>query len=75
MKKLLITLLSTLALAMMFTGCGGSAGSAQGAPGASDATEEVASTTVSENEVSKTTPKTPYNLSSVVGTPPGLPGQ
>ena len=76
MKKLMITLLSALALAVAFTGCGGSAGSAQSVPGASnnaDTTSEAGSSTVSGDETSVTTPKTPFNLSNQLGTPPGLP--
>ena len=76
MKKLLITSLSALALAMAFTGCGDS-GSVTSASGSSEGivveSNVVVSPVVDAQESAVTTPKTPFNLSEKVGTPPGLP--
>lgn len=71
MKKLIITLISVLALSITFTGCGDSAGSIS-----SNANTPIAEDIVAgeaDIEVAVTTPSTPYNLSSKLGTPPGLP--
>ena len=79
MKKSIITSLSVLALAITFTGCGGS-GSVTGASddlGALDdlggAEQVVVSPVVDQEVADVTTQNTPYNLSSKLGTPPGLP--
>ena len=75
MKKLLITLLSALALAIAFTGCGGGSAGSLSSTNVDDGGSTNVSPTVSDVEVSDTTPNAvPYKLTSALGTPPGLPG-
>ena len=72
MKKSIITSLSVLALAMAFTGCGGSGSVSDATDSVGDAVDNVVSPVVSEASALVTTPSTPYNLSEKLGTPPGL---
>ena len=75
MKNLIITSLSVLALAMAFTGCGDS-GSVTGVTDDSVSGGNVVVnpvTDVNTDSGAATTPKTPFNLSDKLGTPPGLP--
>lgn len=73
MKKLIITSLSVLAFAIAFTGCGGSGSVTDAADSVGDSVNNVVSPVVSEAAAIATTPDLPLNLSSSVGTPPGLP--
>ena len=77
MKNLIITSLSVLALAMAFTGCGDSGSVSSSASNSTGTGTEnsvgVESSTVDVVPTETTTPKTPFNLSDKLGTPPGLP--
>ena len=76
MKKLIITSLSALALAMAFTGCGesGSVSSGSDTVTGDNGSEYVDVSPVTGGTSTEiTTPKTPFNLSEKLGTPPGLP--
>ena len=86
----MISILSILALASMFTGCSESGSVTSNASGGDTSTStststtetstngEVASgdeviTTENGDVLAATLPKTPFNLSSQLGTPPGVP--
>ena len=69
MKKVALILVGLLAI--MLAGCG--EGSSSAGAGASDVIPVVVEPTVDEASAEVTTPRTPYNLSVAVGTPPGLP--
>jgi hypothetical protein len=72
MKKVALILAGLLV--MMLAGCGeGSSSSGGSTAGNGDSTANVVDTTVDATEAEVTTPKTPYNLSAALGTPPGLP--
>ena len=72
MKKVAFILAGLLA--MMLAGCGEGSSSASSSALDGGASEEVVIVeTVDAVEAETTTPKTPYNLSSTLGTPPGLP--
>ncbi len=73
MKKLIITSLSVLALAMAFTGCGESGSVSSASSDTSGNAAVVVSSTVDVTSAEATTPQTPFNLSDKLGTPPGLP--
>ena len=73
MKNLIITSLSALALAMAFTGCGDSGSVGGSANTSTNLGSGGVVSVVSGVDAEVTTPKTPYNLSDKLGTPPGLP--
>lgn len=71
MKKVAFILAGLLA--MMLAGCGEGSSSAVGSSTTDSSVSEEVVTTVDVASADNTTPKTPYNLSSALGTPPGLP--
>jgi len=72
MKK--VALIMAGLLAIMLAGCGEGSSSSGGSVSAPTGnTPTVVSPNVDADAADATTPKTPYNLSSAVGTPPGLP--
>lgn len=71
MKKVAFIMVGLLAI--LFSGCG---------EGSSTSTSDLGSggtvpvvNTVDASETELTTPSTPHNISSVLGTPPGLPNE
>ena len=70
MKKVAFIMVGLLA--MMLAGCGEGSSSASSST-LGDSEVVVVVETVDAAEAETTTPKTPYNLSSTLGTPPGLP--
>lgn len=80
MKKSIIILLSVLAMAFTFSGCGESEGSVSNVSNVSsdigsdisiDQDKELV--IVANGDTADTIAKTPYNLSLALGTPPGVP--
>ena len=76
MKKSIIIFLSVLAVSLTFSGCG-SEGSASAVNGGSTVEvgspeQDVVTAVASNGDTSVTKVKTPYNLSSALGTPPSI---
>ncbi len=74
MKKLIITSLSILALASMFTGCGdsGSVGSTSAAATVGDVTTQT-ELVIDNGDTTGTTITNEFGLNPTLGTPPPLP--